>query len=199
MMCIMCACGYTFIVYAVKYAESDDLRDSRSDCLLPGKPKSLILRKSEEIAAKKGHPTTGEDYCPQSESSQHVRHPKFNGDATKLMDDNQIEMRSDFIVCDYNPPYGICMRFALCAFLVAQVQICRSPDFVIYMLNDPSSNCCRLLRRLVVLYEGEISHHLDPPSRHSHRTRSALLWALIRILYLDTARFIDLLYVRSPF
>ena len=105
------------------------------------------------------------------------------------------------IICDRiweNPPYGIHTRFAQCAFLVAQVQICRSPDFVIYMSNNPS-NCCRLLRRLVVLYEDEISLHLDPPSRQSQRTRSPLLWAVIRILYLDTARFIDLLYVRSPF
>ena len=76
-------------------------------------------------------------------------------------------------------------RFAQCAFLVAQVEICPSPDFVIYMSNNPFSNCCRLLRRLVVLYEGEISLHFDPPSQHSRRTRSPLLWALIRILYLD--------------
>ena len=105
-------------------------------------------------------------------------------------------------ICDRiweNPPYGIRARFAQCAFLVAQVLICESPDFVIYISNNPSSNCCRLLRRLVVLYEGEISLHFDPPSRHSHRTRSPLLWAVIRILYLDTARFIDLLYVRLPF
>ena len=104
-------------------------------------------------------------------------------------------------ICDRiweNPPYGIRARFAQCAFLVAQVQICQSPDFVIYMSNNPS-NCCRLLRRLVMLYEGEISVHFDPPSRHSRRTQSPLLWAVIRILYLDTARFIDLLYVRSPF
>ena len=40
-----------------------------------------------------------------------------------------------------------------------------------------------------MLYEGEISLQFDPPSRHSHRTRSPLLWAVIRILYLDTARF----------
>ena len=106
------------------------------------------------------------------------------------------------ILCDRiweNPLYGICARFAQCAFLVAQVEICQSPDFVIYMSYNPSSNCCRLLRRLVVLYEGDISLHFDPPSRHSHRTRSPLLWAVIRIFYLDSARFIDLLYVRSPF
>ena len=99
------------------------------------------------------------------------------------------------LICDRiwkNPPYGIRARFAQCAFLVAQVLICQSPGFVIYMSNNPSSNCCRLLRRLVVL-------HFDPPSRHSHRTRSPLLWAVIRILYLDTARFINLLYVRLPF
>ena len=41
-----------------------------------------------------------------------------------------------------NPPYGICARFAQCALLVAQVEICQSPDFVIYMSNNPS-NCCR--------------------------------------------------------
>ena len=105
-------------------------------------------------------------------------------------------------ICDHlreNPAYGIRALFAQCAFLVAQLEICQSPDFVIYMSNNPSSNCCRLLWRLVVLYEGEISLHFDPPSRHSHRTRSPLLWAVIKILYLDTARFIDLLYVRSPF
>ena len=108
---------------------------------------------------------------------------------------------SQFHICDRlreNPAYGIRVLFVQYAFLVAQVEICQSPDFVIYMSNNPP-NCCRLLRRLVVLYKGEISLHFDPPSRHSRRTRSPLLWALIRILYLDTARFIDLLYVRSPF
>ena len=106
-----------------------------------------------------------------------------------------------FVKCDRlqgNPAYGIRALFAQCAFLVAQVEICRSPGFVIYMSNNPS-NCCRRLRRLVDLYNGEISLHFDPPSRPSCRTRSPLLWTLIRILYLDTARFIKLLYVRSPF
>ena len=108
--------------------------------------------------------------------------------------------RAITIICDRiweNPPYGIRAQFAQSAFLVAQAEICQSPDFVIYMSNTPSSNCCRLLRRLVVLYEGEISLHFDPPSRYSRRTRSPLLWALIRILYLDTAKFIELLYVCS--
>ena len=110
-------------------------------------------------------------------------------------------LRYLFFICGRiweNPAYGIRMRFAQCAFLVAQVEICQSPDFVIYMSNNPS-NCCRLLRRLIVLYEGEISLHFDPPSRHSRRTRSPLLWAVIRILYLETARFIDLLYVTHLF
>ena len=73
-------------------------------------------------------------------------------------------------ICDRlreNPAYGIRALFAQYAFLVAQVEICQSPDFVIYMSNNPSSNCCRLLRRLVMLYEGEISLHFDPPSRHT--------------------------------
>ena len=90
------------------------------------------------------------------------------------------------------------LGFAQCTFLLAQVKIYQSPDFVIYMSNNPS-NYCRLLRRLIMLYEGEISLHFDPSSRHSRRTRSPLLWAVIRILYLETARFIDVLYVRSPF
>ena len=65
--------------------------------------------------------------------------------------------------------------------LVAQVEICQSPDFIIYMSNNPSSNCCRHLRRLVTLYKCKISLHFDPPNRHSGRTWSPLLWVLIRI------------------
>ena len=102
---------------------------------------------------------------------------------------SRITLVQIIIVCDNicdqiweNPPYGIRARFAHSAFLVAQVQICHSPDFVIYMSNNPS-NCCCLLWRLVVLYEGEISLHFDPPSRHSHRTRSPLLWAVKLDLY----------------
>ena len=34
--------------------------------------------------------------------------------------------------------YGICTRFQ-CAFLVAQINIYQSPDFVIYMSNYPSN------------------------------------------------------------
>ena len=114
-------------------------------------------------------------------------------------------------ICDSiweNPPYGISARFAQCAFLVAQVKICHKVQILSYtcrttlltvaMSNSP--NCCRLLRMLVVvLYKGEISLHFDAPTRHSRRTWSPLLWAVIRILYLETARYIDLLYVRSPF
>ena len=42
-----------------------------------------------------------------------------------------------------------------------------------------------------MLYKGQISLHFDPPIRHSHRTRSLLLWALIRILYLDTRQTVS--------
>ena len=52
------------------------------------------------------------------------------------------------IICDQiweNPLYGIRTRFA---FLVAQVEICRSPDFVIHISNNPSSNCCCRSQRL---------------------------------------------------
>ena len=62
-----------------------------------------------------------------------------------------------------------------------QVEIHQSPDSVIYMSNNPSSNCCCHLRRLVVLYKGEISLHFDLPSQHSCCTQSPLLWGLIII------------------
>ena len=66
---------------------------------------------------------------------------------------NKISMDSDrngqSYICDQiweNSLYGIRARFAQWAFLVAQVEICQSPDFVIYMSNNP--NCYGLLRRL---------------------------------------------------
>ena len=65
------------------------------------------------------------------------------------------------------------------------------------MPKNLSTNLCRRLRRLTVSYKGEISLHFDLPSLYSWRTRNPLLWALIRILNLDTARFIELLYVRA--
>ena len=34
--------------------------------------------------------------------------------------------------------FGIRVRFVQCALLVAQVEICQSPDFVIDMSNNPS-------------------------------------------------------------
>ena len=65
-------------------------------------------------------------------------------------------LHTKLVICTYMTGFGetLRMRFAQCAFLVAQVEICQSPDFIIYTSNNPSSNCCRLLRRLVVLYEG---------------------------------------------
>ena len=67
------------------------------------------------------------------------------------------------------------------------------------MPKNLSTNLCRRLRRLTVSYKGEVSLHFNLPSLYSYRTRSLLLWALVRLLYLDTARFIELLYVCSPF
>jgi hypothetical protein len=87
-------------------------------------------------------------------------------------------------VCDRiweNPPYGIRARFAQSAFLVAQVENYQSPAFVIYMSSNPSSNCSRHLRRLVVSYQGEISLHFDPPSLYSCRVRIPLLREIIKI------------------
>ena len=78
-------------------------------------------------------------------------------------------------------------------------QKCLSRVFVIFISENLSTNLCQHLRRLNVSYNGEISLHFDLPSLYSSCTQSPLLWALIRILYLDTARFIKLLYVRSPF
>ena len=63
----------------------------------------------------------------------------------------------------------------------------QSPDFIIYMSNNP--NCCRCLLRLVVLNKGEISLHFDLPSQHNCRTRSLLLWVLIRIPVSGLSRY----------
>ena len=70
--------------------------------------------------------------------------------------------------------------------------------FVVSKSNNPSSNCSRRLWRLVVRYKGKISLHFNPPSLYCCRTRSPLLREFLRAGYLDTARFIELLYVRSP-
>ena len=86
-----------------------------------------------------------------------------------------------------SPAYGICALFAQCAFLVAQLEICRSPGFVIYMSSNPSSNCCRLLRRLVVLYEGEISLHFDPPMSVSDKTRHMGSTRYLRNVHFSTS------------
>ena len=65
--------------------------------------------------------------------------------------------------------------------------------------KEPSTNLCRCLRRLTVSYKGKTSLYFDLPNLYSCRTQSLLLWVLIRIVYLDTAIFTELLYVRSPF
>ena len=96
------------------------------------------------------------------------------------------------ILCDRiwrNPAYGIRALFAQCAFLVAQVKKCQSWVFVIFMPKNLPTNLCHRLRRLTVSYKGEISLHFDLPSLYYCRTRSPLLWALIRIIYLDSSNY----------
>ena len=65
------------------------------------------------------------------------------------------------------------------------------------MPKNISTNFCRRLQRLIVSYKSEISLHFDLLSLYGCRTLSLLLWALTRVLYLDTARFNDLPTVRS--
>ena len=95
-----------------------------------------------------------------------------------------------------NPAYRENAQAAQCALLVPQVKICQIRVFVIFISKNLSTNLCHNLRRVNVSYQGEISLHFDLPSLYGSCTRSPLLWALIRILYLDTARFMKLL-VRS--
>ena len=77
-----------------------------------------------------------------------------------------------------NPAYEI---RAQCAFFSTWGKKCRSWVFVIFMSKNLSTNLCHRLWRLTVSYKGEISLHFDLPSLYSCRTRSPLLWALIRI------------------
>ena len=65
-----------------------------------------------------------------------------------------------------------------CALLVPRVKKCQSRVFGIFMSKNLSTNLCR---RLTISYKGEISFHFDLHSLYSCRTRSPLLWALIRI------------------
>ena len=59
-----------------------------------GETKSTILK----IMAAKNGPTTDKDHCTRSELS-HMGSTSV--DAVKSMDDNQIEMQSEFYVPDY--------------------------------------------------------------------------------------------------
>ena len=88
-------------------------------------------------------------------------------------------------------------HMAQCAFLASTVKKYQSPIFVIFMSKNPSTNCCHRLRRVNVSYQSKISLHFNLPSQYSCRTRSLLLWALIRISYLGTARFIELAHLLS--
>ena len=71
-----------------------------------------------------------------------------------------------------NPPYEINVQYVQCMFLVPQVKICQSPDSVIPMSKNPSSNSYRRLWRLVVSYKAEISLHFDLPSLYSCHVQS---------------------------
>ena len=87
----------------------------------------------------------------------------------------------------------------MCVLLVPQVKKCESRRFVISMSKNLSTNLYHRLQRLTISCNGL---HFDLPSQYSCRTQSLLLWTPIRIPpagYLDTARSIKLLYVRSPF
>ena len=93
-------------------------------------------------------------------------------------------------ICDRtweNLVYGINAQFVQCWFLVPQgllvpqVKNYESPNFVISMSKNPSSNCSHRLRRIAVSYKGEISLHFDLPSLYSCRTQSPLLRVIIRI------------------
>ena len=55
----------------------------------------------------------------------------------------------------------LCMGFVQCAFLVAQVEICQTPDFVIHMSNNPS-NCWHHLRSNTKAKQTFILTHLVP-------------------------------------
>ena len=97
-----------------------------------------------------------------------------------------------------NPAYRKNSQAVQCAILVPQLKKCQSRVFVIFISKN-LSNLCHHLRRVNISYQGEISLHFDLPSLYGSCTRSPLLWAQIRIFYLDTAGFIKLLYVHSPF
>jgi hypothetical protein len=63
--------------------------------------------------------------------------------------------------------------------------------FVISMSNNPSSNCSRHLRSLVMSFQGEISLHFDPPSLYSCRVRIPLLREIIKLRARGLSRYIS--------
>ena len=103
------------------------------------------------------------------------------------------------ITCDKiweNPPYGI---RAQCAFLVALVKNRQSSDLSISMSKNLSSNYYRRLRSLVVSYQGEISLYSQAP-RSTWSMQLPFTESVAKgNNYLDTARFIEILNVDSPF
>ena len=90
-----------------------------------------------------------------------------------------------------NLAYGIRILFTQCTF-----QYLRSKNvslvFVVFVSKNLSANLRCRLRRLIVSSKGEISLQFDLPSLYSYHT-------LIRIPAPGLSRFIQLLYVPSPF
>ena len=60
-----------------------------------------------------------------------------------------------------NPACRENVQVAQCAFLVAQVEYCQSPVFVIFMSKNLSTNCYHRIRRVDVSYQGEIKLYLQ--------------------------------------
>ena len=85
----------------------------------------------------------------------HALHTHMGTSRPSLLKHNIVESTDSYdmyIICERlweNPAYGIRVQFVQCAFLVPQVENHESPDFVISMSKNPSSNCCRRLRRLL--------------------------------------------------
>ena len=90
-------------------------------------------------------------------------------------------------------------HIAQCVFLVPQVENSQIPVFVIFMSKNLSTNLCHHLWRVNLSYQGEISLRFDLPSLYSCCTQNPLPRTLIRIPVHGLSRFVELLYVHSPF
>ena len=136
-------------VHAVAYTTFCLLWRTLVPSIIVMKPRSDLCWKCQENSTAIMHSSNGseaEKTSTISEALEHLRIVKMERTYYKsICDECKASIEGHFITdgkCDRireNPPYGIRARFAQCTFLVAQVEICRSPDFVIYMSNNPSS------------------------------------------------------------